>query len=247
MQSQLHVNYRFMLDCAARKGGQILDYGCGGGDVVRAGLESGLNIWGCEPFYAGADGHRKKCVDLIGSRILEMKDGIIPFPNESFDCVVSNMVFEHVADIDLELSEIARVLKPGGSLVSLFPIWEVLREGHCGVPLAHRFSQSRFGYVWLLAGRCLGMGYHTEGKTRRQWAQDFQYWLNSYCFYRTKKEILAAFERCGLSVIGLEKEYLRFRQVRGVTPWVLHKLGCMVVGSTKTCTISGERRAANFN
>jgi SAM-dependent methyltransferase len=234
MSAPLHVNYRFMLHYAARSGGQILDYGCGGGEVVRAGLESGLNIWGCETFYAGAHLHRDRCRDLIGSRILEMKEGIIPFPDESFDCVVSNMVFEHIADIDLELSEIARVLKPGGTLVSLFPVREVLREGHCGVPLAHRFSHSRFGYAWLLAGRCLGMGYFTEGKTRRQWARDFQQWLNSYCFYRTKEEIFSAFERRSLPLTGLEWDYIRYRGLFGVTPWLLHKLGCMVVGSTKS-------------
>jgi len=45
----------------------------------------------------------------------------LSFPEGAFDIVVVNDVFEHVPSIDRCLSEIARVLRPGGRLVSTFP------------------------------------------------------------------------------------------------------------------------------
>lgn len=45
----------------------------------------------------------------------------IDFPNESFDVFISGDVFEHLPDLNKALTEIARVLKPGGLLVSSFP------------------------------------------------------------------------------------------------------------------------------
>jgi len=41
----------------------------------------------------------------------------IPFPDNSFDLVLSKSFFEHVYDVDLALREQIRVLKPGGILV----------------------------------------------------------------------------------------------------------------------------------
>ncbi len=41
----------------------------------------------------------------------------IPFPDNSFDFVLSKSFFEHVYDVDLAIREQMRVLKPGGLLV----------------------------------------------------------------------------------------------------------------------------------
>jgi len=53
-----------------------------------------------------------------------------PFVTGSFDLVINNQVLEHVTDLDVVVHEIARVLKPGGSCLSLFPDKGVWREGH---------------------------------------------------------------------------------------------------------------------
>ena len=45
----------------------------------------------------------------------------IDFSDNQFDAFISGDVFEHVPDLDTCLSEIARVLKPGGILISSFP------------------------------------------------------------------------------------------------------------------------------
>jgi SAM-dependent methyltransferase len=44
--------------------------------------------------------------------------GAIPFPAQSFDLVLANMVLEHVGRPTGFLSEVARVLRPGGCLVA---------------------------------------------------------------------------------------------------------------------------------
>ena len=43
------------------------------------------------------------------------------FPDASFDIVVSGDVFEHVYDIDMALSDTARILRPGGTFLGTFP------------------------------------------------------------------------------------------------------------------------------
>ncbi len=41
----------------------------------------------------------------------------LPFTNKSFDLITANMVFEHLRDPEIQLSEIYRILKPGGVLI----------------------------------------------------------------------------------------------------------------------------------
>jgi len=49
-------------------------------------------------------------------RAVMIESGRIPLENDAFDVIVSDYVFEHVADPEQFLGEAARVLKPGGSL-----------------------------------------------------------------------------------------------------------------------------------
>lgn len=66
--------------------------------------------------YATDPDLRAKLFPVPHESLLELS-----FPAGVFDAVVVNDVFEHVPDIDRCLSEIARVLRPGGRLVSTFP------------------------------------------------------------------------------------------------------------------------------
>lgn len=49
----------------------------------------------------------------IDVQVTSLEDPL-PFANASFDLVHSNQVIEHVADVDVFVSETARILKPGG-------------------------------------------------------------------------------------------------------------------------------------
>ncbi len=65
--------------------------------------------------------------DIPGGKVCE--GGVIhedltalSFADETIDCVISNDVFEHVADIDRALTEIYRVLKTDGMVYATFPM-----------------------------------------------------------------------------------------------------------------------------
>jgi SAM-dependent methyltransferase len=47
----------------------------------------------------------------------------LPFPDASFDRIIASEVLEHVPDDTLAMRELARVLKPGGTLAATVPTW----------------------------------------------------------------------------------------------------------------------------
>src|SRR4051794_32170985 len=192
----MDVTNRFVLDFAARfarehPGARILDYGCGAGALVDAGIACGLSICGADVFYSGAAARPR------GGGIHEIRHGCLPFADATFGLVVNNQVMEHVDDLDAVLREIHRVLTPGGLVLSVFPSRDVFREGHIGIPFSHWFrpgSQVRFYYTWAL--RALGLGYWKEqAPTARQWAIDKLRWIDTYTRYRTRAEIFSTYGR----------------------------------------------------
>lgn len=92
---------------------------CSSGAIHMA-LEQSYNYCCSEYFDGIPNGTKVKantyCVDLRN----------IPFPDESFDAVISEDVFEHVNGYDKALLDIKRVLKPSGFLVLSVPV----HEGH---------------------------------------------------------------------------------------------------------------------
>jgi SAM-dependent methyltransferase len=201
------VTNRFVLDFAAQHGGRILDYGCGAGDLVFAGRAAGLDLWGADVFYAGST---TKPPD--SEFIREIKNGRIPFPDAEFDLVTNNQVMEHVEDLDAVLAEIARVLKRGGSVLSVFPSRDVWREGHIGIPFSHRFrkdSKLRFYYTWGL--RLLGAGtWKEQAPTARRWAIDKLGWIDTWTRYRSRAEIFRTYDRYFHNDF-CEPDYIRYR------------------------------------
>lgn len=73
------------------------------------------------PLYLGAEYLPDEAAqaDYFPVPHLDLQD--ISYPDASFDVFVSGDVFEHVPDLDKALAEIARILKPGGMLISSFP------------------------------------------------------------------------------------------------------------------------------
>ena len=207
----MDVTNRFVLDFAVRfarqhPGARILDFGCGAGALVDAGLAQGLDIAGADVFYSGADARPR------GGAIHEMRGGVLPFAAGAFHLVVNNQVMEHAEDLDATLREIHRVLAPGGEVLSLFPSRDVFREGHIGIPFAHWFapgSRVRFHYTWAL--RSLGLGtWKQQAPTPRQWTLDKLEWIDRYTHYRSRREIFAAFSRYFRSETR-EADYIRYR------------------------------------
>ena len=71
------------------------------------------------------------------------------------------------------------------------PSREVWREGHIGIPFAHRFAKGNFGpsYIYVLAMRNLGCGYNKGDKSEVSWSRDALEWIDKWTFYRPLADI----------------------------------------------------------
>jgi SAM-dependent methyltransferase len=220
------VTNRYVLDFARRHGGRILDYGCGAGAVVLAGRQAGLDIYGTDVFYGGAETRAPESEFIAG-----IKEGRIPFPDACFDLVTNNQVMEHVRDLDAVLAEIHRVLKPGGTLLSIFPSIDVWREGHIGIPFSHRlakFPRVRLYYTWAL--RSLGFGtWKDQAPTPRQWSVDKLLWIDRWTCYRSRAEIFRAYGEYFTSEL-VEPDYILYRLLD--RPSAVRRLAARLAGLT---------------
>jgi SAM-dependent methyltransferase len=209
------VNHAYLIDYVTSHtpaGGQVLDYGCGGGSLVTALRARGVACVGAEVFYGGASFDSPETRELVEAGVVRRfeQGGALPFEDSHFDLIISNQVFEHVESLEPVVRELHRVLKPAGIAYHHFPSREVLREGHIGIPLAHRLpaGSARRAYVALL--RSLGLGYHKGRESPGAWADEKLAWLDRYCHYRPYAEIMAVFGRY-FEVSHREIDYCRFR------------------------------------
>ena len=68
---------------------------------------------------------------LSNAKFMRADGRALPFPDNSFDAVLSVATMEHVNGLDIFLSEVARVLKPKGLFYTEFsPIWSSAKGHH---------------------------------------------------------------------------------------------------------------------
>jgi len=132
-----------------RASGDILELGCGGGTNLQ------FYDWSQVRSLSGVD----PSPDLLGraqdallrsGRSANFANGIaeaLPFENSSFDSVVTTFTLCSVQDPTAALSEVRRVLRPGGRLI-------FLEHGKAPDPAAANW-QNRIEPVWKhIAGGC---------------------------------------------------------------------------------------------
>jgi SAM-dependent methyltransferase len=93
----------------------VLDVGTGEGQIARLAVKLGAErVVGVDPTMAQLVVARERGGGVTYARA---NADALPFPEASFDAVVVCLVFEHIADHRPAITEIARVLVPGGRFV----------------------------------------------------------------------------------------------------------------------------------
>jgi SAM-dependent methyltransferase len=133
-----------------RAGDRALDLGSGAGDFTAALFQAGAVAVGVDVAQAAlARAHaRHRGLDF---RLVPI-EGPLPFEDNSFDLVWASEVIEHVADTARWLSEVRRVLAPGGRLLLTTPSHGRLRVAIAGVD---RFSEPLGDHLHLYTKRSL--------------------------------------------------------------------------------------------
>jgi SAM-dependent methyltransferase len=134
-----------------KSGATVLDLGCGNGCTVKEYRALGYEAFGCDfAFKEGPDVEDLHSEGLL--RPIEKEPYRLPFTDTTFDIVISDQVFEHVKDYDQTLSEIHRVLKPGGISLHFFPSRYTPIEPHVSVPLATIIQSRWWLALWAMFG-----------------------------------------------------------------------------------------------
>jgi ubiquinone/menaquinone biosynthesis C-methylase UbiE len=115
---------RFLLS-EVRPGDRALDLGCGDGRFTAALAEAGTSAVGADVAEAALARARSRSPEF--DFVLIPIDGPLPFEDNAFELVWSSEVIEHVADTARWLSEVSRVLAPGGRLLLTTPAHSRLR------------------------------------------------------------------------------------------------------------------------
>jgi SAM-dependent methyltransferase len=211
-------NYEFCAQWTALRVGQLgkaLDYGCGAGRTVRILRTRSIDAYGCDIFYGESSPESLK--EDVAPYVCKMTGDRIPFGDSTFDVVTSNMVLEHVPNLDVVVSETARVLKPGGYALHLFPDLGTWREGHCGLPFVHWLPKGRLRSYYATIARSMGLGSHRDSRSSVQWGRDVSAWLDQWTHYRSLADIHASFQR-HFSIRHIEDEWFDARFGRSPLP-----------------------------
>ncbi|MBT5319571.1 MAG: methyltransferase domain-containing protein [Chloroflexi bacterium] len=137
-------------------GMRLLDAGCGPGSITR-----GLANYVAPGDVTGIDSDAARIETALGILALEESDNLsyevadvtdLPFENGQFDAVFANGLIEHLPFPGDGISELMRVLKPGGIIGLRSPDWDVallhpdntdLRDS---IALRNRWQRSRGGH-----------------------------------------------------------------------------------------------------
>jgi SAM-dependent methyltransferase len=115
---------------------RVLEVGGGEGELAeRIREELDAEVVGIDQSERMVEIQRSKGID---ARVGDVQE--LPFADGEFDVVVAAWMLYHVPDLDRGLAEIARVLKPGGRLVTVTNAVDHLRE------------------LWELAGKTSSVG-----------------------------------------------------------------------------------------
>ena len=113
-----------LIDSQQPNKGNILDIGAGTGDFLALAKENGWETVGVEPSDKARAIALKKAVSFV-----EDTSGL---ESHSFDVITMWHVLEHVPNLDNQIKELKRLLKPSGTLIVAVPNFKSFDAKHYG-------------------------------------------------------------------------------------------------------------------
>lgn len=156
----------FSSELSARlpKGGTVLDFGCGSGNIALHLGREGWQVIGCDITAEMIDAARAEDVDCQVRWVHIDPAGVLPFEPGQFDAVVASSVLEYVYRPGETIGALAAFLRPGGIFLASVP--------------DPRHPLRRREWWRHLALRLPGLA-SILGRTR--WAEGTQYLILSRC------------------------------------------------------------------
>jgi demethylmenaquinone methyltransferase/2-methoxy-6-polyprenyl-1,4-benzoquinol methylase len=146
--------------------GHVLDMATGTGALaVRLARLDGLRVTGADitrPMLIQTAARSGGRVDLV-----ECTAEAAPFADGAFDAVIFTYLLRYVADVPATLAELARALKPGGTMASLdfavprgiwYPLWQLYTA--VGLPLGGALLSPAWRRVGSFLGPSIRGFYH---------------------------------------------------------------------------------------
>lgn len=115
-----------------RAGELLLDLGAGNGRHAYEAFRRGVRVVAADFSHADMMECRTMCAAMEavgeapagGLAAATVADGqLLPFPDDTFDRIIAAEVMEHIPDDEVAATELARVLKPGGTIAITVPSW----------------------------------------------------------------------------------------------------------------------------
>ncbi len=148
---------------APRPGETAVDIGAGTGAETRrlaAAVGSTGRALGIEPHpLIRAEAQRRAAADETPARFVDGDAASLPLADASADLVRCERVFQHLPDPRAAVSEIVRVLRPGGRVALLDTDWATMVLHPCDPDVLRRFN----------AAFCRGFAEPYAGRRLRSW------------------------------------------------------------------------------
>jgi 2-polyprenyl-3-methyl-5-hydroxy-6-metoxy-1,4-benzoquinol methylase len=104
--------------------GSLLDIGAGTGDFLVTAKANGWQITGIEP--------NENAKRLAVSKGVSFQNSIEGIENQQFDVITMWHVLEHVPNVEHQIKELKRLLKPNGTIIIAVPNFKSFDAGYYG-------------------------------------------------------------------------------------------------------------------
>ena len=99
-------------NCSSSKG-NLLDIGAGTGDFLLTAKQNGWNTIGVEP--------SEKAKGIAIGKGIQFSDSTEELESNSFDVITMWHVLEHVPNLEIQIKELKRLVKPNGTIIIAVP------------------------------------------------------------------------------------------------------------------------------